>query len=144
MLSVSLGVVDMRPDGPHWGGINGSDLRNPDVWFLAGAQHCLRSQSSLSPEFFTHFREIEAFKANIKSILNSSWSHYVAKNGTGFVKRLFKDILGVSYPIKKVSGLEDRQQHKRPEYLRLCLHVCYNLERLRYWLWREYNRSINK
>ena len=144
MLSVSLGVVDMRPDNPHWEGINVSDLRNLDVWFLAGAQHCLRSQSSLSPEFFIRFREIEAFEANIKSILNASWSHYFAKNGTGFAKTLFKDILGVSYPIKKVEDLEDRLQHKRREYLRLCLLVCYNLKRLRYWLWREYNREYQR
>ena len=37
MLPVPLGVVDTRPDNPHWECTNVSDILNLDEWFLAGA-----------------------------------------------------------------------------------------------------------
>lgn len=41
-------------------------------------------------------------------------------------------------------GVEERQEtlhSEKRQYLKRCLMVCYNLKRVRFWLWRQYNRE---
>lgn len=57
---------------------------------------------------------------------------------------MLNSVLAALSPLRDVESLQERLQSDKREYLERCLMICYNLKRLRFWLWREYNREYQR
>ena len=143
-IAILLGVVDSRPGDPRWEGPDPSVIRKLDMWFIAGAQHALRSRSLESPKFFLRFTEIGDFENKIKAVLEALPQQVDFVVTVNLPAMVTKSIMELARHLGAVEALQEGLHTEKWQYLLRCLLICYNLRRLQFWLWRAYNREYQR